>query len=132
MKLVNLALSIALFGAACAPTAGYVSTGVVYAEPAEYVYVVPMDRVVVVSRDVLVSQGWVVYRVQHSGRGRVLWARRGDDEVIRVFATPDGNRIALRGVREVRVKDRGKHRGWERRAAPRDVITMIDVRLRAH
>src|SRR5439155_464096 len=36
---------------------------VVYAEPASYVYVVPPERVVVVTREVLVSRGYVVYRV---------------------------------------------------------------------
>jgi hypothetical protein len=130
MRTTQLALTAALLGSACLSGGGYVSTGVVYAEPVEYVYVVPMDRVVVVSRDVLSSHGWVVYRVQRSGGGRILWARRGPDEVIRVFATPRGNRVVLRGVREVRVKDRGRHRGWERRDAPRSIIAAIDVRLR--
>jgi len=41
-----------------------------YAEPAEYEYVVPVDRVVVVTQDVLVRRGWTVYRVQRSGEGR--------------------------------------------------------------
>jgi len=132
MKHVNLAVSVTLLSAACLGGGGYVSTGVVYSEPVEYVYLVPMDRVVVVSRDVLVTQGWTVYRVQRTGGGRVLWARRGNDDVIRVFATPQGNRVELRGVREIRAKGRGKHRGWERHAAPRDIIAAIDLRLRAH
>jgi hypothetical protein len=131
MRTTQLALMAALLGTACVSGGGYVSTGVVYSEPVEYVYVVPMDRVVVVSRDVLSSHGWVVYRVERSGGGRVLWARRGPDEIIRVFATPRGNRVELRSVREVRKKDRGRHRGWERRAAPRTIITAIDVRLRS-
>ena len=38
---------VALGVAGCAP--GYMRASVVYAEPAEYVYVVPMDRVVVVT-----------------------------------------------------------------------------------
>lgn len=130
MKRTYFALSAMLLSAGCLASGGYVSTAVVYSEPAEYVYVTPVDRVVVVSRDVLVSHGWVVYRVQHTSSGRVLWARRGSDDVIRVFATPRGNRVVLRSVREVRSKDRGRHRGWERRSAPRDLIAAIDVRLR--
>src|SRR5437773_360736 len=84
LLLVAGALSLA----GCAP--GYTSASVVYAEPAEYVYVVPVDRVVVVTREVLVNRGWVVYRVQRSGPNRIIWARRGDDEVVRIFATPHG------------------------------------------
>jgi hypothetical protein len=132
MKVVNLAASLALVAAACLGGGGYVATTAVYAEPAEYVYVTPVDRVVVVSRDVLVSHGWVVYRVERSGRGRVLWARRGHDEVIRVFASPEGNRVALRSVHEVRAHDHGRHRGWERRTPPRDIMAAIDLRLRGH
>jgi hypothetical protein len=111
--------------------AGYTRTEVVYAEPAEYVYVAPVDRVVVVTREVLVSRGWVVYRVQHSGPNRIVWARRGDNEVVRIFATPQGERVALRGLYEVRERgDRGRHRGWTKRGQPRDIIVGIDVRLR--
>src|SRR5207249_3136149 len=84
-----------------------------YAEPAEYVYVAPPERVVVVTREVLVQRGWVVYRVQQSGPNRVIWARRGPDEIVRIFVTPQGDRVAVRGVWEAR--DRGRHRGWERR-----------------
>jgi len=114
--------------------AGYTRTEVVYAEPAEYVYVEPVDRVVVVTREVLVSHGWVVYRVQRSGPNRVVWARRGDNEIVRIFATPQGERVALRGLHEVREHgehgDRGRHRGWSKRGQPRDIIVAIDVRLR--
>ena len=119
----------ALSLAGCAP--GYTSASVVYAEPAEYVYVVPVDRVVVVTREVLVNRGWVVYRVQRSGPNRIIWARRGDDEVVRIFATPQGQQVAVRGVWEVRERhDRGKHKGWEKRGAPREIFADIDVRLR--
>lgn len=117
---------------ACA-TGGYTRMEVIYAEPAEYVYVVPVERVVVVTREVLVARGWVVYRVESSGGGRIIWARRGDGEIIRVFATPQGGRVVVRTVAEVRERGgRGKHRGWVRRAPPREIIADVDVRLRAH
>src|SRR6266566_2007324 len=90
----------ALSLAGCVP--GYTSASVVYAEPAEYVYVVPVDRVVVVTREVLVNRGWVVYREERSGPNRIIWARRGDDEVVRIFATPQGQQVAVRGLWEVR------------------------------
>lgn len=125
LLLVAGALSLA----GCAP--GYTSASVVYAEPAEYVYVVPVDRVVVVTREVLVNRGWVVYRVQRSGPNRIIWARRGDDEVVRIFATPQGQQVGVRGLWEVRERhDRGKHKGWAKRGAPREIITDIDVRLK--
>jgi hypothetical protein len=129
-----LLIANALSLAGCA--AGFTSATVVYGEPAEYAYVVPVDRVVVVTRDVLVTRGWVVYRVQRSGRNRIIWARRGDDEVVRIFATPQGERVAVRGLWEVRERgergghDRGKHRGWQKRGPPREIIADIDVRLR--
>jgi hypothetical protein len=124
--LVASALSLA----ACA--GGFTSATLVYGEPTEYVYVVPVDRVVVVTREVLVNRGWVVYRVERSGPNRVIWARRGEDEVVRIFATPQGQRVAVRGLWEVRERhDRGRHRGWEKRGPPRDIIAEIDVRLKA-
>ena len=114
----------ALSLAGCAP--GYTSASVVYAEPAEYVYVV------VVTREVLVNRGWVVYREERSGPNRIIWARRGDDEVVRIFATPQGQQVAVRGLWEARERhDRGKHKGWEKRGAPRDIIADIDVRLKS-
>ena len=122
-------LAAALSVASCAP--GYARAEYVYAEPAEHVYVVPVDRVVVVSRDVLVTRGWTVYRVERSGPNRVIWARRGDDHVIRIFASPHGERVVVRGLREERERgDRGKHKGWSKRGQPRDIIAEIDVRLR--
>ena len=121
---------MALGSAACAP--GYARAEYVYAEPAEYEYVVPVDRVVVVTRDVLVTRGWTVYRVENDGPNRIIWARRGDDDVVRIFATPRGERVAVRGLWEAREHgDRGRHKGWVKRGAPRDIITDIDVRLRA-
>lgn len=121
------ALALAL--AACGPGV-YTRAEVVYAEPAQYEYVVPVDQVVVVTRDVLVRRGYVVYRVQDDGPSRVIWARRGDDEVVRVFATRDGQRVLIRGVRELR--DRGRHKGWLRQGRAEEVVGDIDVRLRAH
>ena len=121
---------------ACAP--GYTSAEFVYAEPAEHVYVVPVDRVVVVTQDVLVQRGWVVFRIERHGPDRVVWARRGDDEMVRIFATPQGDRVVLRGLNEGRERQgdgehgRGRHKGWVRRGNADDVITDIDGRLRSH
>jgi len=124
-----LMLAATLSLAGCA--GGYTSATLVYGEPAEYVYVVPVDRVVVVTREVLVHRGWVVYRVQRSGRNRIVWARHGDDEIVRIFATPQGERVVVRGMWEGRERrDRGRHRGWVKKGPPRDIIADIDVRLR--
>jgi hypothetical protein len=126
--LLTLAGTLSLGGCA----GGYTRADFVYAEPAEYEYVVPVDRVVVVTRDVLVARGWTVYRVERSGRDRIIWARRGDDQIVRIFATPRGERVAVRGLQEERERgDRGKHKGWAKRGQPRDIITDIDVRLKA-
>ncbi len=126
-----LAATLGLAGCA----GGYTSATFVYAEPAEYVYVVPVDRVVVVTREVLVTRGWVVYRVQRSGPNRIIWARKGDDDIVRIFATPQGERVVVRGLWEGRERgehgDRGRHRGWVKRGPPREIIADIDVRLRA-
>ena len=126
--LIMLAATLSLAG--CAP--GYTRADFVYAEPVEYEYVVPVDRVVVVTRDVLVARGWAVYRVQRSGPNRIIWARRGDDQIVRIFATPRGDRVAVRGLQEERERgDHGKHKGWAKRGQPRDIITDIDFRLKA-
>jgi len=129
-QLLTLAATLSLAG--CATGAGYAGPEYVYAEPVEYEYVVPVDRVVVVTRDVLVTRGWTVYRVQRSGPNRIIWARRGDNDVVRIFATPRGQRVAVRGLWEERERgDRGKHKGWAKRGQPRDIITEIDVRLKS-
>jgi len=126
--LPSLAATLSLVGCA----GGYARAEYVYAEPAEYVYVVPVERVVVVTRDVLVARGWTVYRVERSGPNRIIWARRGDDQVVRIFATPQGERVVVRGLEEARERgDHGKHKGWAKRGQARDIITDIDVRLKA-
>src|SRR2546426_8282157 len=85
----------------------------VYAEPAEHVYVVPADRVIVVTRVVLVQRSYVVYRVENRGPNRIVWARRGGDEVVRIFVTPERERGVGRSIRQAH--DPGQHRGWGRR-----------------
>jgi hypothetical protein len=120
--LLILAAPAVLSVASCAP--GYAR--------AEYAYVAPVDHVVVVTRDVLVTRGWTVYRVERSGRNRVIWARRGDDQIVRIFANPHGERVVVSGLREERERgDHGKHKGWSKRGQPNDIIAEIDVRLRA-
>src|SRR5574341_532658 len=134
-----LAGMLSVWGLAGCAGGYYTSAEVVYAEPPAYVYVVPVDRVVVVTREVLVTRGWVVFRVEHYGADRIIWARRGDDEVVRIVASPQREGVALRGLWEVREGggrgehgDRGRHRGWVKRGPPREIITDIDVRLRIH
>src|SRR3989442_107613 len=130
MKRYLLTLAGTLSLAGCA--GGYTRADFVCAEPVGYEYVVPVDRVVVVTREVLVTRGWAVYLVQRSGPNRIIWARRGDDQVVRIFATPRGERVAVRGLQEGReLGDQRKHKGWARRRQPREIITDIDVRLKA-
>ncbi|PYP13710.1 MAG: hypothetical protein DMD54_16070 [Gemmatimonadetes bacterium] len=130
MQRSSIFLVAALGVAGCAP--GYTSASFVYAEPARYVYVVPVDRVVVVTREVLVNRGWTVYRVERDGPNRIIWARQGDDHIVRIFANPDGERVVVRGLAEERNRhDRGRHEGWAKRGEPREIITDIDVKLRA-
>jgi hypothetical protein len=139
-----LPIVVAALGVAgCAP--GYTRAEVVYAQPAQYVYVVPVDRVVVVTQEVLVQRGWTVFRVEQAGPDRIIWARRGDDDVVRIFANPEGERVVVRGLWEARARrkhgdkdereeeheNRGRHRGWESRGQPNEIIGDIDVRLRA-
>ncbi len=125
MKRLVPMLALAL--AACGPGV-YTRAEIVYAEPPQYVYVVPVERVVVVTREVLVRRGYVVYRVEEAGPNRIIWARRGDDEVVRVFANAEGQRVMIRGLTEVR--DPGKHKGWVRKGRAEPVIADVDVRLR--
>ena len=128
MKSYLTTMVAALSLAGCA--GGYARAEYASPEP-EYVYVVPVERVVVVTRDVLVTRGWTVYRVERSGSNRIIWARRGDDQV-RIFANPHGERVAVRGLWEARDRgDNGKHKGWSKKGQPRDIIADIDIRLRA-
>jgi hypothetical protein len=130
-------LAATLLLAACGPGI-YTRAEVVYAEPAQYEYVVPVERVVVVTREVLVERGYTVYRVEEDGPNRIVWARRhrhGDEdededegEVVRVFVTPQGQRVLVRGLTERH--DRGKHKGWTRHGRAEEVVAAIDVRLR--
>jgi hypothetical protein len=124
-----LAAALAVLGGAACAGGGYYAGEVAYVSPAEYAYVVPMDQVVLVSREVRVDDGWTVFRVERSGPSRILWARRGPDQVVRIYATPRGDRVALRGVREVR-EDDGRHQGWVRRGDAHDVLAAIGGRLR--
>jgi hypothetical protein len=139
--LQSLVLALPLLaGVSCAPGYVYTDAEVVYGEPPARVYVVPVDRVVVVTREVLVNRGWSIWRVERRGPDRIVWARRGDD-VVRIFASPRGDRVAVRGLMETRDRDdngrddhghhdNGRHRGYSRRGPPDDVIGDIDVRLR--
>ena len=126
ISLAVAVLPVAVAG--CAP--GYTRAEVVYAEPAQYEYVVPADRVVVVTREVLVQRGYVVYRVETHGPDRIVWAHRGDndDDIVRVFVSRNGDRVAVRSLAERR--DHGKHKGWYKNGKADDVMTDIDGRLR--
>ncbi|HVH68463.1 MAG TPA: hypothetical protein VM716_11380 [Gemmatimonadales bacterium] len=126
-------LTVALLVAACGPGM-YTRAEVVYAEPPQYEYVVPVDRVVIVTREVLVERGYTVYRVETHGPNRIVWARRDgededEDEVVRVFVNREGERVMVRGLNERH--DRGKHKGWERRGRAEGVVARIDERLRS-
>src|SRR2546430_15478102 len=90
-------LTLALVLAACGPGV-YTRAEGVYAEPAQYVYVEPIDRVVVVTREVLVARGYHVYRVADDGPTRVIWARRGGGGGGGGVAPREGERGRVRGV----------------------------------
>jgi hypothetical protein len=136
----QILLAAALVLAGCA---GYTSAELAYSEPPayDYEYDVPVDQVVIVTREVLVDGGWTVFRVEQSGPNRIIWARRGDDEQVRVLATPHGQRVGVRGVWEVRDRgdgdgnEHGNHgRGrWVKRGPPpKEIFDNIDHRLRRH
>jgi hypothetical protein len=125
--------------------AGYTSAGVAYSEaPAydyDYEYAVPVDQVVIVTREVLVDDGWTVFRVERSGPNRIIWARRGDNEQVRVLATPNGDRVGVRGLWEVRDRSarddhghagQGRQRWVKRGPPPKEIFDDIDHRLRRH
>ena len=48
---------------------------------------------------------------------------------MRVFATREGERVLVRGIRERH--DRGRHKGWVRQGRADEVVGDIDMRLRA-
>jgi hypothetical protein len=98
---------VALALAACG-RAVYTRATVVYAEPPRHVSVAPIDRVVVVTREVLVTRGYVGWREEEGGPNRILWARGGDDEVVRVFAAREGKRVVVRGLTEVRDREHAR------------------------
>jgi hypothetical protein len=124
-------LPILLLGAAaCAPGVYYAGADVIYTEPVEYAYIAPLDRVVVVSREVLVNRGYTVFRVEHARGGRMIWARRGDDDIVQIYAAPSGRHVTLRAVRETRERGNGRHRGWVQQGPPRRIVSAIDTRLR--
>src|SRR2546430_13377967 len=127
-RLMKRLFPLLMVVAACGPGV-YTRAEVVYAEPAEHVYVVPADRVIVVTREVLVQRGYVVYRVENRGPNRIVWARRGDDEGVRIFVTPERARVVVRSIREV--PHRGKNKGWGPPHRAEDGVTDIDGRLRA-
>jgi hypothetical protein len=58
---------------------------------------VPIDRVVGVARGVLADEGWTVFRVDRSGNDHVIEARRGGDELLRIYVTPNEDELMLRG-----------------------------------
>ena len=122
-------LMVPLVLAACTASGGYTRPAVVYAEPVEYVYVAPVDQVILVSRDALVSNGYTVYQVTRAGPDRIVWARRGSDEMVRIYVTPSGRNVLVRGVTEVR-HDKGKHRGWQRRGSPNSVLAVINGKMK--
>jgi hypothetical protein len=138
-RYIIAAAMLGLGGCALGGGYGYTSAELVYAQPVEYEYDVPVDRVVVVTRDVLVSDGYTVFRVERSGPDRIIWARRGDNELVRVLADARGGHVAVRGLREERAAPaRGRHehasRGredqWVTRGPARDVLDHVNQRLR--
>jgi hypothetical protein len=130
MKLLPLCFLLLGTGA-CLSGGGYVSARVVYAEPPARVYEGAVDHVMVVTREVLAHRGYVVYRVEADHENRIVWARRGNDEVVRVFLTPRGRRVAVRSIVETR--EYGRRRVWVRRGPPADeLVGDIDIRLREH
>src|SRR3989442_15114295 len=111
-RLMKRLFPLLMVVAACGPGV-YTRAEGVYAEPAEHVYVVPADRVIVGTREVLVQRGYVVYRVENRGPNRIVWARRGGDGGGRVFVTPAREGVLVRRIPEG--PHPGKQKGWGRR-----------------
>jgi hypothetical protein len=82
---------------------------------------VTIDRVVETTRDVLQEEGWTVFRVNRSGSDRVIEARRGGDELLRIYATPHEGDVALRGWRQ----ENGEPKGF-----PSEILQAIELRLK--
>jgi hypothetical protein len=121
---------VALSVSACA--GGYGAAEIAYVRPARYAYVLPMDRVVVLTRAALVDDGWTVFRVQRVGRDRILWARHGPDQRVRIYAHARGDRVYLRGERDERPEGgHGRLEGWVRRGDARHLMASVDSQLRS-
>jgi hypothetical protein len=140
-RYIIAAALLGLGGCALGGGYGYTSAELVYAQPVEYEYDVPVDRVVVVTRDVLVGDGYTVFRVERSGSDRIIWARRGDNELVRVLADARGGHVAVRGLREQRepqARGRNEHDShghdehWVKRGPAKDVLDHVNQRLRHH
>jgi hypothetical protein len=80
-----------------------------------------MDQVVDAAREVLQEEGWTVFRVDRSGTDRVIEARKGGNELLRIYATPKEGDVALRGWRQ----ENGEPKGF-----PTDILQAIELRLR--
>jgi hypothetical protein len=113
-----------LAGCAHESFVGATETTSVYAEqPALLFERVPLEEVTGWTREALAAHGFVVVRITRSGYDRIVWARHGHDELVRIFLTPEGRRIAVRGVRYLR---EGKGTEWTRREPPVAVIRDLD------
>src|SRR2546422_10776796 len=83
-----LPIMVAALGVAgCAP--GDTRAALGYAEPAEYVYVVPVDRVVVGTQEGLVKRGGTGYRVGGAGPERSILAAPGGRGLGPLLRDPD-------------------------------------------
>ena len=122
-------LSFVVAAGACHhdPYVGTAQPTTVYAEPAALTYErVTVEHVVSVVREALTEQGYTVAKVSSDSLSQIVWAKRGNDEVLRVFVTPQGRRLAIRSMRELRGKNPDE---WERREPPAEVIKAIDRRM---
>ncbi len=84
-------------------------------------YAVTTDRAVVVTREVLVKQGYEVVRVENSGHDVVVWYRRGNRGRGRGKGPP---------VRMVIHRDADRADRVVFLSAPSAILVDIDVRLR--
>jgi len=84
-------------------------------------YAVTTDRAVVVTREVLVKQGYEVVRVENSGRDVIVWYRRGNRGRGRGKGPP---------VRMVIHRDADRADRVVFLSVPAPILVDIDVRLR--